>query len=97
MTEKQAYIDTIKHWREDYKKLRLFGGEDTFHDVFNGGNCALCLYTSGCAACSLRNCSRPDAPYSRACAADRAGDKPAFMSARSALLKCLERALERLK
>lgn len=103
MTEKQkdrqAIERTRKHWKEDYKKLILFGGDNPFFVVFNERTCALCLrHRSVCGGCLLGNGSGACCkPYWNARSATGTSNKPAFMAARAALDKRLGRALERLK
>lgn len=101
----KAIEATIVHWRDDYKKLKLFGGYDGFAEVFNIKTCPLCgrwPNVNHCGHCPLR--SRGNAigcdhgsPYSNAQNAYRNGDKPAFMRARRNLLARLYRARTKLK
>ncbi len=96
----KAIDATITHWREDYWKLRLFGGDQIFRDTFNRYTCKLCTHHSEiCEWCPLKDmkantCCRP---YERALYANARFDKRAFMAARAALLKRLYRARAKLR
>ena len=52
--------ESLRHWREDYKNLKLFGGAADFGDVFVAGNCDCCLrHSRGYRAYESRfNCGR---------------------------------------
>jgi len=40
--DRAALLATRKHWVEDYKKLELFGGDDSWAWVFTSDECPLC-------------------------------------------------------
>ena len=51
MTRRQAIKGSIRHWTEDYKKLRMFGGDVyRFGDIFDSNDCDLCgiYFERGC-------------------------------------------------
>ena len=104
MTDREALEASIEHWAKDYKKLRLFGGDEWFGFVFSGAACALCdhyLTRFDCGGCPLVDggdvgCRINESPYCRAEDAHDLSDKPAFMAARAALLKRMKRALAKI-
>ena len=98
-TQLKTYIEVLeatkKHWREDYSELKLFGGETEFRHVFCDTACPLCIYHKGnCSQCCLKHCMDRCDPWKRAYRAVQHQDKAAFMLARSAMLKRLNRALD---
>lgn len=111
MTERQALIESIRHWTTDYKILELFGGkEEHFDDVFSRATCPLCKYhrlrpIPGCRECPLVDCRDKDgeawgcqrrSQYRHAWRAHDSEDKPTFLRARCNIIRRMTRALARL-
>jgi len=110
--DRQALVDSDRHWAEDYKKLVLFGGDEPrWGFVFGRFNCELChrhhdftrTYYSyaRCGRCALSEgvrggCHTDATQYGRAKEAEFSNDKPAFMRARRNIRRRIQRAIAKL-
>lgn len=106
-----AIISSIKHWKEDYKKLKLFGGAKSFPEVFNGAVCSCCDFFRGCDLCPVvskegRNCNSRNSDWNGARRASECSHayntrtstihQKEFMRCRRNILRRLETGRKRL-
>jgi len=96
-----AIQDSLRHWRDDYKRLDLFGGDECFNYVFDGNSCSWCQEFYGCNDCPLDtpvlHCSSDCSPYLQAEAAYKADDGPEFLAQRERMLAVFEREISNLE
>ena len=106
---KKQIKEAIRHWKEDHKKLKRFGGTShAFYDVFSSNRCAICDPFWRCEECPLptkaeieydieSGCSHKKAPYSHARKAYNCGNITKFHANRWIIIKRLQRALARME